>query len=386
MSTVIDVVIRCFDIEAATPRSLAEVMSALTAGNAEMRPPEIKQVATSLLEVRLEGSVRAVSDVVDAVTGVDGVRIHNDRVRRPEQLRPGLFEERTPRRISGTSTEVRPTVVAVVDSGIMAAHPDLKDHLWSGAIKGKPRTIGVRCIDGKVDPDVTDLDGHGTRLAGTILLAAAGAPGVRLMTVKFFDDDALPGPDNGADAIDLAITAQPKADIINLSWDLGMGSPKLQSAIERACAAKALVVIAAGNTGADNDVVPGVPAYYRALCPSQIITVMATDQYHEKASFSDYGKTTVDIAAPGVDIATTRASLSRASQKELAGYPFYRRYRSYSGTSAAAALISGMAARIKSEDPTIDAIELKKRLCARAEQRPGLRSKCIDGKFLDPLA
>src|SRR5215831_17972945 len=120
-------------------------------------------------------------------------------------------------------------MVAVVDSGIMAAHPDLKNHLWSGTIQGQGRDVGARCIGGAVDSDVTDLDGHGTRLAGTILLAAAGAPGVRLMTVKFFDEDALPGPDNGADAIEFAIAARPKADIINLSWDLGMGSFKLQS-------------------------------------------------------------------------------------------------------------------------------------------------------------
>jgi|SRR5215470_15646556 len=383
MSAVIDVVVRRFDIEVATPRLLAEVVSALGAGSAEMRPPEIKQVSTSLLEVRLEGSASAVSDVMDAVAGIDGVLIHNDRVRRQEQLRPSLFEERTPRGAMGTSTE---TVIAVVDSGIMAAHPDLKDHLWSGTIEGKPWKVGARRIGEMKDSDVTDLDGHGTRLAGTILLAAAGAPGVRLLTVKFFDDDTLPGPDNGAKAIEFAMAAQPRPDIINLSWDLGMGSFELQRAIEQACTDGALVVIAAGNTGADNDSVPGVPAYYRHLCPDQIITVMATDQYHEKASFSDYGKTTVDIAAPGVDIPTTRASLSRASQKELAGYPFYRRYRSYSGTSAAAALISGMAARIKAADRTIDAVELKKRLCARAEQKPGLRSKCIDGKFLDPLA
>jgi subtilisin family serine protease len=203
------------------------------------------------------------------------------------------------------------------------------------------------------------------------------------MAVKFFDADALPGPSNGAAAIEFATGAQPKTDIINLSWDLGIGSFALEKAIEKACDAGALVVIAAGNSGTDNDRARAIPAHYRTIRPEQIITVMATDRYNEKASFSNYGAATVDLAAPGVDIVTTRASLSKASKNDLTRNPFYRRHVSYNGTSAAAALVSGAAALLKSLEPKLTACELKVRLCESVRKMPGLKSKCVSGGILD---
>jgi thermitase len=379
MSEVVAAVVRRFDVEVAKGRVLADVKRVLGTGDAEIRPPEIKPVGATFLEVRLEGSETAVSAVITAVAGMDGVRIHNDRIRWPQKK-----DRPIPRfKSEDHGGARRPTVVAVIDSGIMVGHPDLKDRLWKGAADGKNWKYGVRCIGGTRSSDVTDQNGHGTRLAGTIIAAAEGATGVQLMAVKFFDPDALPGPDNGAAAIEFAMTAQPKADIINLSWDLGMGSLKLEDAIKKACKAGALVVIAAGNSGADNDTMPAIPAHYRKLCPEQIITVMATDQSNEKASFSNYGKETVDLAAPGVDIATTRASLSGASENELKRDPFYRQYRSYNGTSAAAALVSGMAARLKSVYPELTAIELKDRLCAAAKENRSVQSKCVTGRAFD---
>lgn len=298
------------------------------------------------------------------------------RTRNRIGLKPGL-PPRDP------AARPKPTVVAVVDSGMMVTHPDLEGHLWRGTFDKWPRDYGARCIGGERGPDITDQDGHGTRLAGTILTVAGGGPDVRLMAVKFFDADALPGPANGAAAIEFATSAEPKADIINLSWDLGIGSPALKAAIQTACEGGALVVIAAGNSCSDNDCVPAIPAHYREVCPRQIITVMATDRYNEKASFSNYGAKTVDLAAPGVDIVTTRASLSRASQADLTRYPFYRKYRPYNGTSAAAALVSGAAALLKSLYPNLTAYELKDKLCGSVREMPGLKSKCVSGGLLD---
>jgi len=363
-----DRVVRRFEVEVAQGGALAaDVKRALEARDPKLRRPEIKLVGNRrLLEVRLEGSAESVSTVMAELTAMNGVRIQHDRVRRPLKQAPVILPP-----APGPTR----AVVAIVDSGIMVKHPILKNCLWRGSLDGVDYEFGARCIRGKPKADVTDEDGHGTRLAGTILAAADGAEGVQLMTVKFFDPDNLPGPDNGAAAIDFATRAERRADIINLSWDLGMGSPKLQRAIIQACEAGALVVIAAGNSGADNDCMPAIPAHYRKLYKDQIITVMATDRYNEKASFSNYGVETVDVAAPGVDIPTTRASLSRSRERELA--------QDFRGTSAAAALVSGMAARLKSNEPNLTAVELKERLCAAATRIPGL--KCIDGKFLDPL-
>jgi hypothetical protein len=92
-----------------------------------------------------------------------------------------------------------------------------------------------------------------------------------------------------------------------------MGSPGLARAIQAACDAGALVVIAAGNSGTNNDVIPTIPACYRKDRTERIITVMATDRYDEKASFSNYGIRTVDLAAPGVGLVATRAALRGAS-------------------------------------------------------------------------
>jgi hypothetical protein len=393
--TVSQIVVRRFEVQVQEPRVLAHVRGLLrTPGTS----PETKQVGASLLEVRLEGSATAVSDVVSAVARTHGVRIHHDRVRLAQTARDNeylgpdpVFPDR--RTLLGiglkpgpppTARPAEPTVVAVVDSGMMVTHPDLKDHLWRGTVKGQPREYGARCIGGDDGPDVRDQDGHGTRLAGSILTAAAGGQGIQLMAVKFFDADALPGPANGAAAITFATEAAPKAHIINLSWDLALGSVDLERAIQKACDGGALVVIAAGNSGTDNDLVPTIPAHYRKLCPPQIITVMATDRYNEKASFSNYGATTVDLAAPGVDIVTTRASVSGASGDDVARHPLlYRRLRSYNGTSAAAALVSGAAALLRSRNPSLSAVHLKDLLCGSVQTRPSLRSKCITGGLLD---
>jgi subtilisin family serine protease len=380
MSALVDIdhVVRRFDVEVSEPRLLDDVKRELQASDRGEHPPEIKQVGATLLEVRLEGHDAAISELVRAVERTRGVRIHQDRVRRARTTRKAPIASNV--QIAG-----KPTVVAVVDSGIMVEHPDLKNSLWKGhSTDGKAWTPGARCIGGTLSSDIADQNGHGTRLAGTILDAAEGAPGVRLMAVKFFDPDSLPGPDNGAAAIDFATTAEPKADIINLSWDLGMGSSKLEEAINNACKAGILVVIAAGNSGADNDMTPAIPARYRELCPAQIITVMATNLYNEKASFSNYGVNTVDLAAPGVEILATRASMSTAPEDELDRTGFYDEYRTYSGTSAAAAFVSGMAAWLKDKHGW-HAIQLKEKLCAAAKKKRShsLESKCITGGALD---
>jgi subtilisin family serine protease len=379
-------VVRRFDVQVEQPSLLVDVRRAL-GGEVRIRP-EIRQVGRSLLEVRLEGSAADVSAIVTKVAETGGVRVHHDRVRPAKTPdRPFIpVGAARPTGGSGPGASAAPldeqVVVAVVDSGMMVEHPSLEGHLWKGFADGQARDSGARCIGGVVRPDVTDEDGHGTRLAGTILAAAGGAEGVRLMAVKFFDADARPGPVNGAAAIAFATKAQPRACIINLSWNLGIGSPALEAAIQAACAEGILVVIAAGNSGSDNDHIPTIPAEYRRVWPGRIITVMATDRYDEKASFSNYGATTVDLAAPGVDILTTRASLSKASRNELEKDPSYRWYRSYNGTSAAAALVTGAAARLKSRNPELTADDLKVRLYESVRRMPGLKSKCITGGIL----
>lgn len=99
------------------------------------------------------------------------------------------------------------------------------------------------------------------------------------------------------------------------------GSIALEQAIQKAYVQGALVVIAAGNAGTDNDDFPPVPACYPDGRQKGVITVMATNRCGEKASFSNYGRKTVDLAAPGGGIVTTRAALASAAGDETRLFP-----------------------------------------------------------------
>jgi subtilisin family serine protease len=171
-----------------------------------------------------------------------------------------------------------------------------------------------------------DNDGHGTMLAGTVLGTAPNARGLRVLPVKFFGAGTEPTAEGAVDAIYYALDQG--AHIINLSFDLGLGSTELEEAIQVACNKDVLVVIAAGNTGSNNDTYRLVPACYAdaAGCRAKTIVVMATDWYDERPTFSNFGPGKVDLAAPGVRILSTRA-----------GWKDGRRYRRYTGTSPAPA-------------------------------------------------
>ena len=272
------------------------------------------------------------------------------------------------RRETGTGV---PVVVAIVDSGIMVDHPVFKEHLWTAMVEGH-EIHGACWMDGTLGYDLTDQDGHGTMLAGSILATANFVAGLELMAVKFFDVMVQPAAANAARAIRFAVDNG--ASIINLSFDLGLGSIELSEAIAYAGHRGALVVMAAGNTGSDNDQYPLVPARYAESYWGTAIVVMATNRNNdEKAMISNFGRETVDLAAPGVNVVSTRASLG--------GSTVWRKFRPYTGTSAAAAQVSGAAALLKSQDPNRSARDLKLRLMGTVDLLP--RLKCVSGGRLN---
>ena len=173
-----------------------------------------------LLDVRLRGPASAVAALHDRVRRVPGASLFRDLVvttpgaeTYPDPdvlLRIGL--DPAGHAALPTATPPEPVVVAIVDSGIMARHPDLQPHV---AVPDRAR-------------DATDEDGHGTMLAGSVIAAAGGSATVRLMPVKFFDGAVLPAADNAARAIRAAVAHG--AAIINLSWDVGFGSDALRAA------------------------------------------------------------------------------------------------------------------------------------------------------------
>jgi hypothetical protein len=394
-------VVRRFEVRAAGSQSLNRVELALKTAkqqgrvqvldlNPVERPPS--------LQVRLRGAVAAVARVMEDIGDKD-VRIVRDFVDVPSDASPDrIFPDPWPLLRMSTAPRPKPDAkpntqgapvkqpprqvkVAIVDSGIMFDHVDLKPHLQP-AFPGGGEIPRARFIGDKVDNTVTDEDGHGTMLAGTLLATASFSRAIQIIPVKFFDAGTRPVAKNAVPAIEFALAEG--ADIILVSWELGSDSDDVRKAIRQACEAGKLVVFAAGNQGSDNDKLPAYPSRYARKWPGQTITVMATDQYDEKAWFSNYGAKFVDIAAPGVEILSTRPYLSKAAETP-AGQAL--RYCRYHGTSAASAHVAGAAALLLSLDPSLSlepretAKRLKDRLMGSVAKLPGL--KCASRGRLD---
>ena len=201
-------------------------------------------------------------------------------------------------------------IVAVIDTGIDYRHPDLLENLWVNPNPTFGDVHGVRWTNGDgivTNGDPWDDQGHGTHCAGTI--GAVGDNGigvvgvnwnVRLMALKFLTSSGSGYVADAVSALEYAIDKG--AHIASNSWGGNEYSQAMKDMIIVAEEAGLLFVAAAGNDSADNDTTPFYPASYTI---SGIVSVAAGDQKDEMASFSNYGATSVDLAAPGVAILST---------------------------------------------------------------------------------
>jgi subtilisin family serine protease len=334
------------------------------------------------LDLELVGRMRDVARVVEALER-NGAQVMRDEVLPAPDAPDGRVypDPEVQGRIAAPEEPVagerptflaptKPVIVAIIDSGIMTAHPDLLGHLWSD-----PKNLDAHGFNviGPNKADIEDEDGHGTMLAGTVLAGANRSLAVRLMTVKLFDGRTRPESDLGAAAIDLAVDQG--AHILNLSWAVGVETPGLRQAIEYAGEKGVLVVVAAGNSGADNDSHPTFPASYGRDLPN-VITVMATDLFDDKAGFSNYGKDSVHIAAPGVRVTSTHPYATREPGD-------LEKYQRFDGTSASAAYVAGAAALLKSVCPNLPLKDLKDCLINTADPSRDPRSEAKGRLNLD---
>ena len=285
------------------------------------------------------------------------------------------------------------TIVAIVDSGLR--RPDGSVHADLGHVE--PAHV---CQPPGFFPHCLDDDGHGTLLAGTIAavpgnhmgISSATEPGwnISLLPVKFFSAARPPTAAYAAFAIVHAAFALSQPDqrkVINASWHVspgGGGLTTLKHALDVAVnTLGCLVVFAAGNDGTDNEVFPLYPANFASTYGfnGKVLTVVATDRYDAKAFFSNYGRTTADLGAPGLRILSTA--------RYLVNPP---RYANYSGTSPAAALVSAGAALVFALNPqnwdgagaaAWTPADVIQHLAASADTIEDLKLACIGGKRLN---
>ena len=205
------------------------------------------------------------------------------------------------------------------------------------------------------DSDPMDDHGHGTHTAGTIGgvgnngIGVAGVNwNVRILPCKFLKASGS-GSDSGAIECFNYIVALKQAGVnvrvSSNSWgsvrDLTHPFPQaLKDAIDAAGAAGIVNVFAAGNNGYNIDSKPFDPASFTS---ASIVTVAASDSTDKRASFSNYGATAVDLAAPGVSIVSTT----------IGGYG------TMSGTSMAAPHVAGAAAFLAGLKPSLSVAGLK---------------------------
>jgi thermitase len=256
--------------------------------------------------------------------------------------------------------------VAVVDTGVAAAHPDLAPNIWANPGEaangadddgnGKVDDLhGWNLVGDDANPD--DDNGHGTHVAGTIGARGNdgyGVPGVawnvKLMSLKAADSRGALTSARVADALSYACGEG--ARIVNGSFGGPSFSSTVKAAID-ACPAT-LFVFAAGNEGINNDASPRYPCSYAS---PNIVCVGATSQPDNLASFSNRGPVSVDLAAPGVDIVSTVPGND---------------WRWFSGTSMAAPHVAGAAALVASHRPALSAVELRNALLNGVDPVSGL--------------
>jgi subtilisin family serine protease len=279
-------------------------------------------------------------------------------------------------------------VVASLDTGVNYTHPDLAANMWRN-----PLEVAGNGLDddgnGYVD-DVFGIDarnhsgnpydehGHGTLTAGVIAGVGDNDLGVvgvnwnaKILACKFLGTDGT-GTDAGAiECFNYIVNLRKRGVNIRVSsngWGDGRSDEApagaLRAAIDAAGDAGILNVFGAGNDGKNTDGAPFDPASFRL--PS-IVSVASSGRFDERSGFSNYGRETVDLAAPGEDIFSTH----------LAAYGFA------SGTSMAAAHVAGAAALLSAIDPSMPVDKIKAILLKTVDQSSDWTDRVASGGRLN---
>lgn len=273
----------------------------------------------------------------------------------------------------------RNVIVAVIDTGIDASHPDLKPNLWRAP--GTSENAGSGSVYGwdfvAKAPNPTDEHGHGTHIAGIIGAVAnlkSGTAGVsqsvQIMPVRYYSESA-PGSVNLANTIKaLHYAIDNGARIINYSGGGPEYSEEEFQAMKKAEQHGVLIVAAAGNDhhNTDSEEYRYYPAAYQLKGLKNIITVASIDSENRILPSSNWGLRSVDVAAPGEGILST-----------IPG----GRYGKMTGTSQATAFVSGIAALVLARAPGLSPSQVKELIIKNSTLVSSLRSKISSGGKVD---
>lgn len=272
----------------------------------------------------------------------------------------------------------RNVIVAVIDTGVDYNHLDLKNNMWVNTAEKNGKEGVDDDENGFIDDihgysffegDSMDNNGHGTHVAGVI--GAEGNNGigivgvnweVSIMAVKFLNARGSGTLEGAVEAIKYALDNG--AHVMNNSWGSTQKSEILKESIIKTEQAGVVFVAAAGNAGTDSDQRPYFPATYDV---DNVISVGSINNRGKMASFSNYGKTTVDVASPGKFIFSSLPN---------------DKYGSFSGTSMSSPFVAGVAALLISYD-NLNYKEVIQRLIRSSRKDVRLKNKVVAHGWID---
>ncbi len=268
------------------------------------------------------------------------------------------------------------TVIAVIDSGVDFTHAELRTHRWVNRAEQKNGRddTGDNYADDfsgwdyvAESNEIKDDLGHGTAIAGIIAAQwneqADATEQASLISLRVLDDSGNGDTASAVEAIDYAVAHG--AQIINCSWSTDAPSHALRDAIMRAAKRNVLVVCAAGNGSKDLDNTPRYPASFSSKLT---LSVAATNDADALTSWSNWGARSVAVAAAGAEVRTLKADGGHGT---------------VSGTSASAAVVTGVAGRLRALRPDLSATQLRTLITGNVRRVASLQGKVATGGIVD---
>lgn len=319
--------------------------------------------------------------------------------------------------VSGTMGS-EDVVVAVIDTGVDYTHEDLVYNMWRNTAEIPGNNIdddGNGYVDDIVGWDFVSNDnlpfdlsvdpmqlifgggnpGHGTHCAGNVAARANNgkgivgvAPNVKIMALRFLSEKGQGTIAGAIQSIKYAVDNG--AQILSNSWGSEGDDPNdpntqaLKDAIQYAQDQNSLFVAAAGNghqgVGYDNDT-DAKPAYPASYDHDVIISVAALDSSDQLGSFSNWGKRTVDMGAPGVVVySTVPGNIYQDTIFDKFGI-----HVTWDGTSMATPHVAGAAALYLSKNPSADWRQIKDALMKSVTPIAAMNGKSTSGGKLNVL-